>query len=648
VALPEIARLVEGTSDQTATLDLWDAYDLAMEAEAVIPGDPLLEELWPECARALHIRSTPPGARVYAKAYADIDGEWRVMGETPLDVRFPKGYARLKLEKEGFDTVLDLVFNTPWLGDTVSLELPQPEAVPPGMVWVPVSDRELRLPGLEGIERERVPGFWIDRFEVSNADYKRFVDAGGYRERGYWKYPFIEGGQTLTWEEAMERFRDRTGRPGPATWEVGDYPEGTGNDPVGGLSWHEAAAYAEFAGKRLPTVFHWNAVAFTWATPAIVSLANFEDAGPWPVDSDDVLHTAGACNLAGNVREWCWNETNRENERLILGGGWNDGPYAFNDAYAQPVFDRSATNGFRCIRYADDEPVSDRLDQLIELPYRDFSVEKPVGDDEFRFILKQYAYDKSDLQAKIEEEQDADDWIRQTITFDAAYGGERMMAYLFLPKQGTPPYQTVVYFPGSGVIYVRSSDGNLSVSAFDFFIKSGRALMYPIYKGTFERGGALPHDQPSKAVWWREYTIMWAKDLARSIDYLETRDDIDRSKLAYFGRSWGARMGPLMLAVEDRLSLGMLYVGGLKFARSLPEADTFNFAPRVTVPVLMVNGEYDFFYPVETAQRPLYEFLGTPQADKRWVVYDGGHSVPRNKLIEETLGWLDRYFGAVE
>jgi hypothetical protein len=62
----------------------------------------------------------------------------------------------------------------------------------------------------------------------------------------------------------------------------------------------------------------------------------------------------------------------------------------------------------------------------------------------------------------------------------------------------------------------------------------------------------------------------------------------------------------------------------------------------------MINGRYDFFFPLETSQRPLYELLGTPAEHKRWVVYDGGHSVPRTQLIEESLAWLDRYLGPVE
>src|SRR4030095_1299203 len=92
---------------------------------------------------------------------------------------------------------------------------------------------------------------------VTNRQFKEFLDRGGYRTRDYWKHPFVNERRTLTWEQAMAEFRDATGRPGPATWQLGTYPDGRADFPVNGVSWYEAAAYAEFAGKSLPTVDHW-------------------------------------------------------------------------------------------------------------------------------------------------------------------------------------------------------------------------------------------------------------------------------------------------------------------------------------------------------------------------------------------------------
>ena len=95
----------------------------------------------------------------------------------------------------------------------------------------------------------RHPPFFIDRYEVTNKQFKEFIDAGGYQKREYWKNKFARDGRALSFEEAMAELRDATGRPGPATWEAGRYPDGQENFPVAGVNWYEAAAYAEFAGK---------------------------------------------------------------------------------------------------------------------------------------------------------------------------------------------------------------------------------------------------------------------------------------------------------------------------------------------------------------------------------------------------------------
>ena len=143
----------------------------------------------------------------------------------------------------------------------------------------------------------------------------------------------------------------------------------------------------------------------------------------------------------------------------------------------------------------------------------------------------------------------------------------------------------------------------------------------------------------------RDHQIEWVKDLSRTIDYLQTRDALDVEKLAFYGLSWGSFAAPIVLAVEPRIKSGVLNVGGFWNGRFLPEADPLNFAPRVRVPVLMINGEHDIVFPLETAQKPLFDLLGTAPPHKHH--YPASHVVPRNELIKETLDWLDRYLGPV-
>lgn len=76
-----------------------------------------------------------------------------------------------------------------------------------------------------------------------------------------------------------------------------------------------------------------------------------------------------------------------------------------------------------------------------------------------------------------------------------------------------------------------------------------------------------------------------------------------------------------------------------------PEADQINYLPRVTQPVLMLNGTYDMFFPVQTAQKPMFNLLGTSQGEKEMLVYASGHLVPSSEFIKETLTWFDAYLG---
>ena len=378
------------------------------------------------------------------------------------------------------------------------------------------------------------------------------------------------------------------------------------------------------------------------SSAAVVPASNFGGPGPAPVGKFPGLGPWGTYDMAGNVKEWCWNQ-GRMDQRYNLGGGWDEPVYMFTDADARSPFDRASNFGFRCVKYIAPAAPGSAADPVF-WPARDYSREKPCSDDLFRVYKSLYAYDKTPLNAKVESVEETPDYRRERISFDAAYGKERVIAYLYLPRGARPPLQTVVYFPGSGVITARTLSSRY-LQSFDFLLKSGRAVMSPMYKGTLERGDDLTSDYPSATASYRDHVIAWSKDMGRSIDYLETRPEIDRTRLAYMGFSWGAAMGPIMTAVDQRIKVSLLVLPGFYLQKSLPEVDQINFAPRVKIPTLMLSGRFDFFYPVETSQLPLFRLLGAPKEDKRHVTYDVGHNIPRNELIKETLDWLDRYLG---
>ena len=100
-----------------------------------------------------------------------------------------------------------------------------------------------------------------------------------------------------------------------------------------------------------------------------------------------------------------------------------------------------------------------------------------------------------------------------------------------------------------------------------------------------------------------------------------------------------------MLALENRFRTAVLVGGGFSPVRQFPELREVNFAPHVKVPTLLINGRYDFIFPVVTSQQPMFRLLGTSEKDKRYVLVDSGHVPPRNDIIRETLDWLDHYLG---
>jgi iron(II)-dependent oxidoreductase len=159
-----------------------------------------------------------------------------------------------------------------------------------------------------------VESYFLDQHPVTNAEYQKFVDDGGYEHLAIWDPSSLP---------AMLDFIDETGEPGPRFWANGNYPEGEDDLPVVGISWYEALAFARWAGKRLPTDAEWVKAGawpvesspgcltqrrYPWGDSHDAARANIWGSGPGkPVAVDRYkggTSVGGSCQLIGNVWEW--------------------------------------------------------------------------------------------------------------------------------------------------------------------------------------------------------------------------------------------------------------------------------------------------------------------------------------------------------
>ncbi len=175
-----------------------------------------------------------------------------------------------------------------------------------------------------------VSPFYIDKYEVTNAQYKAFMDSTGYPA------PYLDP-KKYPWAEKYN-------------WENGTYPPSTGNLPVVLVNWEDANAYAQWAGKRLPTEAEWELAArglegFTypwgnqWDSTKCNSRVNGLNRAVEVSRYTGGVSPYGVFNMAGNVWEWCadWygadyyknspqknpKGPDRGATRVIRGGSWD-------------------------------------------------------------------------------------------------------------------------------------------------------------------------------------------------------------------------------------------------------------------------------------------------------------------------------------
>ena len=661
-AVPRIEELARAAR-------FFEAYDLAVEAQRRLPHDPTLAHLMRTIADDLSVASDPPGARVYLRRFAAGAATRQLVGVTPIEHRqIARGSYLVSIEKEGYAGLERTVSGgliqaggTLVPSPPVRLEARLVEAhrAPARMAFVPGGDYRLVSWARPTDARVRLGDFFIDRYEVTNREYKEFVSAGGYLKREFWRHPLAKDGRALSWEVAIGEFTDQTGLPGPRSWKNQDFPEGKAEHPVTDITWYEAAAYAAFRGKELPTVFQWEkaardgfasfaGVVMPWGlfTEAIEGRANFDGRGTLPAESLEFgMSPYGCYHMAGNVAEWCRNEALAAAAGFATAGGaWDDPPYLFGRYGAYPGFYTSGKLGFRCVVKAgggitDEGAVALRAEA--EVP-----TFTPAPEANFRAWQEHYRYAQPPLDAQLVEVAETADWRREKVTYVGAEG-ERAIAYLYLPKHYPPPWQVIQFIPADGVFnrfqgLTEAAEGSLAP-----FIKSGRAGLAVVLKGFREREWPANFSPPAReSVEYRDLVLQWMSDERRGLDYALTRGDLDAARVAYIAFSSGSSLRLGLPAVEPRYR-AVIWTGAVLRRRNdglSPEINPANLIPHVRAPKLLLHGRYDETAPLKPEGEPLHRLLRGP---KRILLYDGGHIPAPEFYVPAINGWLDETLGPV-
>src|ERR1017187_3650884 len=180
------------------------ANEPVRQIETIVPEDQQVREFQRDYRLVNSVLTTPPGAEVAIKDYGTPEAPWRLLGKAPLpNITIPLGYFRWRVSAPGYRT--REFAETGILKPGLRFVLYKDADSPADMVLVPAGFTF-------GPKPVPVPEFWLDQFEVTNRKYQEFVNAGGYRRREFWREPFERDGRKITWEQAMDAFRDQTGR----------------------------------------------------------------------------------------------------------------------------------------------------------------------------------------------------------------------------------------------------------------------------------------------------------------------------------------------------------------------------------------------------------------------------------------------------
>ena len=594
------------------------------------PENIFISEKVDEFSKIIHFSSNEGKISGYYQFDLDSLSEdsWQFLCELPCDTRLPITTIKYKFVKKEFSNK-EVLLNS-W-ADSIFITMHPKDLSKKNMVFVDGGDIKLRTAGLDHFESEKVESYYIDKFEVTNADFLSFVKKGGYTNSNYW-----EKGS----DDYIKLFTDKTGFKSPSTWELGTYPFGKSDYPVSGISWYEALAYCKSLGKTLPNIYQWDNASSMRFSNEIVPRSNINSSQKLKTGERQIISQFGVYDMSGNVSEWVYNDSDNST-KVIMGGSWKDESYIFNTLFNKDPLDRSESNGCRCV---DKVGKNSNLLKKVTNPTSNVINTKPVSDDVFNVYLSMFQYSKGNLKPEVVADTliESGSYRIKKILLNTPYG-EQLPVYLYVPNSVNKKTKTVVLYPGAGSINRENSEYLMkSIPVrLEFLLKINTVVAVPIYKSTHERRDGLINSIPFHDFAYRDRVINWSKDLQLTVDYLETLPIVDSKDLHYLGFSWGARVSGIMLATEKRFKSAILIVGGLRSQKRHPEADPVNYLTRVKIPILMLNGKYDPIFPFKSSAEPMFNYFGTEIGSKKMYTFETGHFVPRNEIIKHSVMWLN-------
>jgi hypothetical protein len=209
--MPAIQKMVADNFHPPTT-----AFDMALGGGKIFAKDSALIKMWPMLATKVTMNTEPSGAEVWWKDYDKPNSEWRLAGTTPLkQVRFPRPYLRLEIRKKGYQPVEYAGPGLYWRlwGDSAKFTLDKEGSLPANMARIPKKNTPMHIVGLESNGPKDVPEFLMDKYEVSNKQFKAFMDAGGYTNKNFWNNTIYSNEKEISLEAALALFVDKTEGP---------------------------------------------------------------------------------------------------------------------------------------------------------------------------------------------------------------------------------------------------------------------------------------------------------------------------------------------------------------------------------------------------------------------------------------------------